>query len=417
MGKIGLMYLNVSNLGDLVIYETARYILQDILEKNHLEDYEIVPVDIGSYQYKVDGDFGFRDGFFRKTRRKISLVLGKSGAVHKLLPELSYALLRDSWHTTKEYAYYKDKERDKLDGLDMIVFGGGGLIKYHQQHFHYFLDDIIAYAQEKNIPVLINAQGVEGYSEDDAECQLLKKALNKDCVKYVSTRDSFPQLRNCYMFNPDIVVKKVCDPAFWLRETYGITDKEVPSGKIGLNVIRPKIFGQYMYSVNPESLAVVYRKLIKECLVRGYSVELFSNGADQDDEYVRYIKETYPALFKDPRVTTKFPKSTKGLVRTIAGYDRFMAVRLHASIIGTVLGIPNVSLVWNYKQTMFGEEVGMKENYITKDDFKASVILDKLFAAKPYRMDPAYKHSVYGELEKMVVRAAGSKESPEGGLL
>ena len=70
MGKIGLMYLNVSNLGDLVIYETARYILQDILEKNHLEDYEIVPVDIGSYQYKVDEKFDFHDGFFRKALRK-----------------------------------------------------------------------------------------------------------------------------------------------------------------------------------------------------------------------------------------------------------------------------------------------------------------------------------------------------------
>ncbi len=415
MGRIGLMYLDVSNLGDLVIYETARHILQDILDKNDLKEYEIVPVDIGSYRYKVDEKFAFHDGFLKKVRRKLGITIGRSKRLHALFPELSRSLLRDSWHTTKEYAYYKANEKDKLDGLDLIVFGGGGLIKYHQQHFHYFLDDIIRYAQEKNIPVLINAQGVEGYSENDPECQLLKEALNRDCVKYVSTRDSFPQLRNCYMYNPDIVVRKVCDPAFWLRETYSIKDKKEPSGTIGLNVIRPKIFGQYMYSVNPDSLAVVYRKLIKECRLRGYKVELFSNGADQDDEFIRYIMQLYPALFEDPGVSVKFPRTTKGLVKTIAGYDRFMAVRLHASIIGTVLGIPNVSLVWNYKQTMFGEEVGMKQNYISKEDFRASVILEKLLAAEPYRMDEAYKQSVYDELEKQVVGALDPVKTAEGG--
>ena len=48
--KIAFMYLDVSNLGDLVIYETSRYIVEDILKKNNVEDYEIVPVDIGSFR-------------------------------------------------------------------------------------------------------------------------------------------------------------------------------------------------------------------------------------------------------------------------------------------------------------------------------------------------------------------------------
>ena len=46
------MYVDISNLGDLVIYETARYIVEDILKKNNIENYEIIPVDIGSYKYR-----------------------------------------------------------------------------------------------------------------------------------------------------------------------------------------------------------------------------------------------------------------------------------------------------------------------------------------------------------------------------
>ena len=39
--KIAFMYLDISNLGDLVIYETSRYIVEDILKKNKFEDYEM----------------------------------------------------------------------------------------------------------------------------------------------------------------------------------------------------------------------------------------------------------------------------------------------------------------------------------------------------------------------------------------
>ena len=45
--KLALCYLKVTNLGDLVIYDTAHYLVGRILRDLGRDDVEIVPVDIG----------------------------------------------------------------------------------------------------------------------------------------------------------------------------------------------------------------------------------------------------------------------------------------------------------------------------------------------------------------------------------
>ena len=54
--NIAFIYLDVPNLGDLVIYETAKYITEDILKKNHIQDYTLVPIDISSYKGRTPHD-------------------------------------------------------------------------------------------------------------------------------------------------------------------------------------------------------------------------------------------------------------------------------------------------------------------------------------------------------------------------
>ncbi|MCI8592275.1 MAG: polysaccharide pyruvyl transferase family protein [Lachnospiraceae bacterium] len=394
--KIAFMYLDVSNLGDLVIYETSRYIVEDILKKNNVEDYEIVPVDIGSFRS--------RNKKYAKSILRRVMAGGLRRTVRNRLfahccPELSKKMMKKIWHTTPPYQYYIENEKPKLEGADIIIFGGGGLIKFHRQNFYYFLDDVTDFAQRRNIPVLLNAQGIEGYDEMNLECQILKKAVNRACVKYASTRDDFAMLRNCYIENPEIVVRGVCDPAFWTAETYQIRKSSVDSKKVGLNVIRTKIFGEYMYKVNRKALGEVYYEVIVKLSDAGYSVELFSNGVDKDTVFIDWLLEQYPNLKSEYQVTVANPVSTREFVELLAGYDRFMAVRLHSAIVGTVLGVPNVSLVWNRKQILFGEQIGLRQNFITKEKFTSEEIFQRLCQAKPYEMDEEYKMSVYQNLE------------------
>ena len=49
--------------------------------------------------------------------------------------------------------------------------------------------EILNISQSKNIPVMLSAVGVEGYDVGFKECLRLKKALNLDCVKTITTRD------------------------------------------------------------------------------------------------------------------------------------------------------------------------------------------------------------------------------------
>ena len=400
--KIAFLFMDVTNLGDLVIRDTARYVLDDILRKNNLEDCEVVPVDIGERNYKR-----VQPSMPRKAVNKLATLSGKLGrkkSLFKKLPNLARGLLLWSWHHSNQGKYFNERELPKLAGTDLILFGGGGLIKYHKQSFHFILHDVTKYADAHGLPVLISAVGVEGYSDVHPGCVILKRALNRNCVKYVSSRDDYELLVNSFIENPDIVTKSVCDPAFWTVETYDAHRSPSSPKTVGLNVIRHKIWASYLYKVDIEQLDELYHGMITRLLADGYKVDLFSNGVQGDTEYIDHLLELFPDFAEDERISVSTPDSPLELVNLIASYDRYMAVRLHASIIGTVMGVPNISLVWNIKQILFGKQVGLPQNYLTIRDFDAPTAYERLMDAQPYEMDQAYKHTIYDNLEQQVLQ-------------
>ena len=404
--KIALIYLDVPNYGDLIIHDTARYLVERILKERGETDTELIDVSIDSFKWKQTGVQHQAEksvpaarkiaGFFRK--------LLQSKRLYRLCPAFVERELCRQWRMKPSYKYYAKHERPKLDKADLILFCGGGLIKFHQQNFHYYLDDITALADRTGADVVFNAVGVEGYSARNPECAILKKAINRRCVRMITCRDDYESLVRDYAVNPDIIRKPSCDPAFWTAETYGVTREGERSGIIGLNVIRPNIFKEYMYKINGGEFFRLYHDLALEITRRGYHAEYFCNGTPQDKRFIQQLYEKYPDLREMADVAVFEPESPAALVRRIAQYERFMAVRLHASIVGTVLGIPNVSLVWNKKQPLFGQQVGLPENYLLKADFNAGTICDRLFAARSYEMDEAYKQTVYDNLAMAIDR-------------
>ncbi|MDO4943313.1 MAG: hypothetical protein Q4E73_10845, partial [Lachnospiraceae bacterium] len=87
--KIAFMYLDVSNLGDTVIYETARYIVEDILQKHDITDYEIVPVDIGSFKGKKFDEYSQLNRIVAGVFRRV----GKNRII-RVCPPLSRTILK-----------------------------------------------------------------------------------------------------------------------------------------------------------------------------------------------------------------------------------------------------------------------------------------------------------------------------------
>jgi len=402
--KVVLVYLDVLNNGDRIIYDTARWLSEQCLKQLQISA-DIVPLDIGSYKPRAVRSRlpKVKKLYYKLIDRKAEDLRERGNSQSPPKPDV----YRDLWKKSFHYHYYLKNERFKLDGADLIIFCGGGLIKFHRQDFHYFIDDITEYASQHQIPVILNAVGIEGYAQNNPECMILKEAVNRSCVCSITTRDDIEMLNRDYMTNSEISTALVCDPAFWIKETYHIErDEAGSSGRTGLNLIRPEIFGEYVTEISKEVLGSLYHDMISKLIAQGRSVTLFSNGAEADDRFGRWLLERYPDL-KESSVDMVCPKDPESFIRCIGGFERIIAARLHTSIIATVLGIPNVSLVWNRKQPLFGEQVGLPENYIPMEKFDAEYIVQKLNDARGYEMDTEYKETVRKTLLEAIRQSAG----------
>lgn len=379
--KIVLCHVDCANLGDAVIRECACFLLRRIFADAGIDDVKIEMLNIGEQPPET-----------------VPYVRSQTQA--RILRRLKdYAPILQSrlaWRWSAHRRDFVARECCKLKGADAIVFAGGGIIKFLRQKFHRYIDEITAWANWHRVPVLFNAVGVEGFDGIDIRCRVLKNALNRRCVKMVTTRDDEATLREKYITGGRACVRRVADPALWTPEAFGISAHGAPDRVVGLNVIRPEIFGEYLYPVEAAELADLYAGLIRRLTAAGRRVELFSNGGVRDGAFIDTLLAAHPEL--GTIVSVFRPRTAEDLVGCIAGYERVLAVRLHAAIVATALKVPNVSLVWNDKQRFFGEAVRMSENFLGREDFTVDAISHRLLAAEGWREDVAYKDSALASL-------------------
>lgn len=394
--KVALLYYKDRNLGDIVIHDTAKYLITDILNKKNI-DFEIESYDIGN-KYLDSIKITKRREKLNEARQKYIKFLKK---VDSKLFNNKEKILIENWKLSKYYLFIKNRVIKKFNNVDLIVFAGGGLIKYHQQDFHYIINDITKFANKKRIPVIFNAVGVEGYDENRTECMILKNAINRKCVKFFSTRDDINLLNDKYIYR-NIPTYLVADSAVWTKETYKVKKKK--SNIIGIGVIRPNIFEKYLYSVKEETLLKMFSQTIRKLKKLGYEVKLFTNGAISDQKFIEQLKD-YMKLGKsfDKMVETR-PEKAQELIDLISGYDIVLGTRLHSNIISYSLGIPTVSIVWNNKQLMFAKINGIEEFFITKENFNADYIVEKILKSKKQKKidNKKYKQTVYNFLETAI---------------
>lgn len=382
--NVGLLYLKVNNLGDVVIYDTTKYIIKDILNKKNI-NYKIKGIDIGD-NFLDTISINKKREFYNNILTFLLDFLEKT--IGKFINIDKYIFIK-RWHATKEYLLIKKRVIPKLKKLDVIVFCGGGLIKYHKQQFHLIINEVTKYANKHNIPIIFNAVGIEGYDEYDVRCQILKKAINRKCVRYISTRDDLKLLRKMYDKKDAVLVN---DPAFFCKEAYQVNKKD--SNIIGINVIRPEIFKDYLYDVNTDILIKMFSEVVIELKKKNYDVRLFTNGAIRDQKFINKII-TY---INDDEITNgivvRRPVTSKQLINNIKNYKLVIGTRLHSNIIAYSLGIPIIGIVWNVKQLLFAKLNNCEEYFITKDNFNSNYIVklvDKAFKKQNINTDNKIK--------------------------
>lgn len=293
-----------------------------------------------------------------------------------------------------------EEQYEALPDYDMLVFAGGGIIKYQYQKFYQYINDITRIADENNIPVLMAGVGVEGYDESNENCQNLKKALNRSCVKSITTRDDIDCLEQCYIERDGIETAQVADPAVWTRKVYQI-EKNPESKVIGLGVVREGIFRSNGIDIGKDELFTLWSGIIHELENRNIQWKIFTNGWSSDMKFAINLMKHLNREAEMEEKVVPVPTHPEELVRTISDFKGVIAGRLHANIISYSLGIPSIGIVWNPKLKMWGERIGYPERFFEVEEWDAKQIVDQLMSA----MEQGYHEDAREEFKDTIYRA------------
>jgi len=295
---------------------------------------------------------------------------------------------------------------------DLLIFGGAPMFNYLYQSFYERTAVWIELAQEYHTPVVFSAIGIESYDEDNPKCQRLKKALNLDCVKQVSTRDRLDLLEK-YKASEHLHIEKVADPAVVSKTVFrnqlkskGLNEKK----KVGIFVLRAYGFKDNKIDFSKKEAIDLWLGLIQELEKRGYDYELLTSGFWGDETILDYLVRKCNVRIKKCVFNMGTPEK---LSAKISGYDAVISCRLHPSIISFALDVPSVGLIWNPKVQGFYNSVGYSDRAISVTDTSAGKIVDKVeqVMQEGVKKDPDYIYSIYRSLFYAVQKyAAPGKE-------
>lgn len=272
--------------------------------------------------------------------------------------------------STLDIRRQKDKKNlNRVRNSDLVIFPGGGFIKYKQENLPRDMVRVMSRAEKYGIPVDFNAVGVEGYDETDEGCLSLHTMLHYRCTRKITSRDYADELNQTYLKDGYLTAQRVADPAVWASDTYKIKRDE-KSEVVGLGVAREGLFEDYGLPLDKNDLLIIWSDIIKALEAEGIKYKLFTNGLRQDEEFLTDLLVYIGKEDKREELSLPSAENAKQLVEYISGFSSLIATRMHANIIAFSLGIPSVAFVWNHKLRFFGESIGCKERYLEYTQLK-----------------------------------------------
>lgn len=346
-----LGYHTDDNLGDPLICQTVERIYRDMVP----EDTMWMPLNLRDCFKGVP--MNLRNKF-----RKHVFVFCRKASHHsqwRLWDDLRVEMASQSYGTL-------------LKDADWGIAAGGGVIHYRTHDSWIGVCAFIKACLKRNIPVVLNAVGVEGFEKNNHRCRLLSHYLSAENVKYISTRDDFSTLRQYLSGVPSKKIEKTVDPAIFCSQLFHI-EKDPYSRTIGIGLIRDTIFREYHADYDMRRLPDYYASLCKGIERMGYEWEFFTNGAIVDEAIIPAIEDTLGR-----KIDVRVPHTAEELVATIARYKGIVSARMHSCIVAYALDIPAVAFVWNEKLTFWGKNIQKPQNFLPVDRLDALRALELL---------------------------------------
>lgn len=322
----------------------------------------------------------------------ISTAMKNMGIKNFKINSRAAGMISQKYLSTRDDALL-DSARQAIQDADVVVFGGAPLFNYRYQVFYERTAITLELAQEYGTPVVFSSIGVEGYDEDNEKCQRLKKTLNFDCVKQITTRDDFESLQK-FIEGDRITIGKVSDPAVFTQKVFEKFVKPNGKKKIGVFIMRANAFVDNGIKFTREDAAALWLDLIKKLEENDLDYELLTSGHFGDEAFLDYLIKHYNV---DAKKCVFNMNSPERLIEKISSYDAVVSCRLHPSIISFSLGVPSVGIVWNSKVNYFYDAINYPERIVETEGINGTDLVAKLkgVMAEGVQHDEEYLLTVY----------------------
>ena len=388
MMKIALISLFDTNLGEELIKDCAKYLIERAAKENGLE----IEVTVQNLFPREERFPSFAR--FRRNLERSRILLAKKffPALEPFLCFVEELIGILKWHfEQKNNPEIKNYYTNIAKSSDIVVTAGGGFLSHLNLNLWAPFYALLCACEEQNTPVYVNCIGIERPS--GAFSLLFKNILNKKCIKHMTVRDDIKTaLKYCK-------TRQKCalagDSALWVSECYGI--QKADSSIIGVNVIRSGIFQFNGGKLSPFAVKKAYIGVINRLLERGYQIELFTNGLAADKEFAKELLDE-SNLNGNPKYLAPCPKTGENLAKRISTYKAVIGARMHCAIGAAALDIPFVEVFWKEKQRYFAKLLEREGWFFSQEEFLDSdYVIDLIEKA----MEQGYNREVISRLKKL----------------
>lgn len=348
--KISLLNVKYSpNLGDGIIAECLEHALSQSDDVS----------DVSSCDLAGRTEFGKGlNGSRQKIRRAFSVL--PKGVRQFFMSGALKALIK--FKLSQHYS-------ETLQGADCVVIGGGQLIADKDLNFPRKISGALHEINLEQTPVAIYSAGVA--KDFSKKGHFLFQTGFNDRLASVHVRDELSVERWNRTFHQP-TARKVWDPGFLASEIYPTPFKQKRVQPIiGLGITHPQTLSLHSDNqddaLNSEEWISFFCRVASELQAQGASVELFTNGAADDQEFARTIQLAYLEKFEsNPELTlAETPLVPAELAATIGYYDAVISHRLHANIVAYSFSIPHVGLGWDSKMQGYFSETHRSDFLVT----------------------------------------------------
>ena len=310
-------------------------------------------------------DLSGRDGYGATTVRARALLLGALACLPAPLRrwvvraklERTMRALAPSWDAL-------------LRKADLAVIGGGNLFQDDDLNFPIKVAAASRACARNGVPVRVHGVGVvPGWSDRARE---LFATLDECGCAIAAVRDRESAAVWSREYGSSIATTVVRDPGLLAAD---LLNEERPGAvrsqnwyRIGLGIIHPAVARHHAHAGAMVANADFFAALAERMVENGWRVELCTNGARDDHALAKRV-------FRSPRLEelreeglvtlARRPRTARDLVALVAGFDALVAHRLHALIVATGLGVPNVGLPWDDKVRRFYASIGRPEDVVS----------------------------------------------------